>query len=87
MKYHFKSEQGIQNLTREEAVKIAGEDPDHATRDLYNTIAAGGEAAWKVSVQIMTPAEAETYRFDPFDITKVWPHSDYPLIPVGRMVP
>lgn len=86
VKYHFKTEQDIQNLTRAEAIRIAGEDPDHATRDLYNTIASGGVAAWRVYVQIMTPEEAGTYRFDPFDITKVWPHSDYPLIPIGRMV-
>ena len=86
VKYHFKTEQGIRNLTREEAIRLAGEDPDHATRDLYNTIAAGQEAAWQVYVQVMKPEEAPNYRFDPFDITKVWPHKDYPLIPIGRLV-
>lgn len=86
VKYHFKNEQGTQSMTRDEAVRMAGADPDHATRDLFNTIAGQGEAGWKVYVQIMTPDEAKTYRYDPFDITKVWPHSDYPLIPVGRMV-
>jgi catalase len=86
VKIHFKTEQGIQCLTREEAVRLAGEDPDHATRDLYGSIKAGNPPAWKVHVQIMTPEEAGRYRFDPFDITKVWPHADYPLQPFGRMV-
>jgi len=86
VKIHFKTEQTIQNLTREEAVRLAGGDPDHATRDLYESIKAGNPPAWKVSVQIMTPEEATRYRFDPFDITKVWPHADYPLQPFGRMV-
>jgi catalase len=86
VKIHFKTEHGIQNLTREEAVRLAGEDPDHATRDLYESIKAENFPAWKVSVQIMTPEEATRYRFDPFDITKVWPHGDYPLQPFGRMV-
>lgn len=71
VKYHFKAEAGIRNLTREEANRLCGEDPDHATRDLYETIAGGGEAAWRVYVQIMTSEQARSYRFDPFDITKV----------------
>ncbi len=86
VKIHFKTEQGIQNLTREEASCLEGEDPDHATRDLYQSIKNGDFPAWKVSVQIMPPQEGADYRFDIFDITKVWPHGDYPLIPVGRMV-
>ncbi len=86
VKLHFKTEQGIRNLTREEAVRLAGEDPDFATRDLYEAIARGEYPAWTVYAQIMTPEEARDYRFDIFDITKVWPHADYPLIPVGRMV-
>ena len=86
VKIHFKTEQGIKTLIREEATRLAGEDPDHATRDLYESIKKGEYPAWKVYVQIMTPEEAESYRFDPFDITKVWPHKDYPLQPFGRMV-
>lgn len=86
VKIHFKTAQGIQNLTREEAAKIKSEDPDHATRDLFEAIKNGDYPAWNVSVQIMTPEEAENYRFNPFDITKVWPHGDYPLKPLGRMV-
>jgi catalase len=85
-KLHFKTEQGAKNLTRAEAVELAGKDPDHATRDLYNSIKNGKFPAWKVYVQVMKPEDAGNYRFHPFDITKVWPHGDYPLIPVGRMV-
>jgi len=86
VKYHFKTEQGVQNMTREEAEQTKGKDPDHATRDLYGAIERGEHAAWRVEVQIMTPKEAEDYRFDPFDVTKVWPHGDYPPITIGRMV-
>lgn len=86
VKLHFKTEQKIQNLTREEAVRLAGEDPDQATRDLYDSIDQGDYPAWKVYVQVMTPEQAENYRFDSFDITKVWPHADAPLQPFGRMV-
>ncbi len=86
VKLHFKTEQGIRNLTREEAVRLAGEDPDFATRDLYEAIERGEHPAWTVYAQIMTPEQARDYRFDIFDITKVWPHADFPLIPVGRMV-
>jgi len=86
VKTHFKTEQGIRNLTREEAGHLAGADPDHATRDLYEAIQRGEPPAWRVHIQVMPPADAEGCRFDPFDITKVWPHGDYPLMPVGRMV-
>jgi len=86
VKIHFKTEQGAKNLTREEAVRLAGQDPDHATRDLYHSIANGEPPAWKVYAQIMTPEQVENYRFDSFDITKVWRHADAPLHPVGRMV-
>lgn len=86
VKYHFRSEAGIENLTAEEATRLAGTDPDHATRDLHDHIRGGGVAAWRLSVQVMPLADAETYRFDPFDVTKVWRYRDYPLIPVGRMV-
>ncbi|TCP21650.1 catalase [Scopulibacillus darangshiensis] len=86
VKYHFKTEQGIENYTNEEAVKLAGVDPDHATRDLYESIEKGDYPAWKVYVQIMPLEDADRYEFDPFDVTKVWRQSDYPLIPIGRMV-
>jgi catalase len=86
VKYHFISEAGSDNWTDEEATRLAGENPDFATLDLFNHIASGKEAVWNLSVQIMPLEDAATYRFDPFDVTKVWYHADYPLIPVGRMV-
>ena len=86
IKYHFKTESGIKNWTREEAIAMDGKNPDYATVDLFNHLASGQEAAWKLYVQIMPIEEAQKYRFDPFDVTKVWLHKDYPLIPVGRLV-
>jgi len=86
VQYHFKTDQGIKNLTREEATRLAGESPDHATKDLYDTIERGEYPSWTLQMQIMTPEQANDYRFDIFDITKVWPHSDFPLIEVGRLV-
>ncbi|MDR2457546.1 MAG: catalase, partial [Clostridiales Family XIII bacterium] len=67
------------------AQKLAGEDPDHSTKDLFNAIEQGEYPSWTVSVQIMTPEQAKTYHFDPFDVTKVWYHADFPLIEVGTM--
>jgi len=86
VQYHLKTEQGIQNLTRQEAEHLKGSDPDHATRDLYEAIERGDCPSWRLEMQIMPPAEAVSYRFDPFDITKVWPHADYPPIEIGRLV-
>lgn len=86
VKYHFKTEAGIANLTAEEAAAITASDPDHATRDLFEHIASGKVAAWKAYVQIMPLEDADTYRYDPFDVTKVWRFKDYPLVPVGRLV-
>jgi catalase len=86
VKYHFKTEAGIESLTREEAGKAAHADPDHATRDLFEHIKNGGVAAWKAYVQVMPAADADQYRVDPFDPTKVWLYKDYPLIPIGRLV-
>ena len=86
VKFHFKTEEGVQNFKGPDAARITGEDPDYATRDLFNHIAQGKEAVWKFFVQVMTPEQAEKYRFDVLDVTKVWPHSDFPLIPVGRLV-
>lgn len=86
VQYHFKTEQGIKNFTGEEADRMRGIDPDCATRDLYESIAQGDFPSWKLEMQIMTPDQAKDYRFDPFDITKVWPHADFPPVTVGRMV-
>jgi catalase len=86
VQYHFKTDQGIKNLTRQEATRISGEDPDHATRDLYEAIERGDTPSWSLEMQIMTPEQAKNYRFDILDITKVWPHGDIPPIKVGRLV-
>ena len=86
IKYHFKTNQGIQNFTRQEAEHKKSVDPDSATRDLFNAIKKGDYPSWTLQVQVMPSKDAEAYRFDVFDITKVWPHDDYPVIEVGKMV-
>ncbi len=85
VKYHFKTDQGIRFLTNEEAAIVAGKDPDSHQRDLLTAIDRGDYPSWTLYVQIMPWEDAERYRFNPFDLTKVWPHGDYPLIRVGRM--
>jgi catalase len=85
VKYHFKTNQGIDFLTQEDADRIAGQDGDYHRRDLFEAIKRGDFPSWTLKMQIMPFAEAETYRFNPFDLTKVWPHSDYPLHEVGRL--
>ena len=85
VKYHFKTDQGVEFLTQEDADRIAGEDGDYHHRDLYDSIEAGDFPTWTLQVQVMPFEDAKTYRFNPFDLTKVWPHSDYPLIEVGTM--
>jgi catalase len=86
VKYHFITNQGIKNLSPEMAAKLAGEDPDHHTRELFETIEKGDFPSWTVYVQIMPFEDAQNYRFNPFDITKVWPHKDYPLQEIGKLV-
>jgi len=86
VKFHFKTEQGIECLTQEEGDRIAGTNPDYATEDLFEAIARKEFPAWKAYIQVMPLEDAPKYRFNPFDITKVWPHKDYPLIPFGRLV-
>ena len=85
VKYHFKTDQGIDFLTQEEADRLAGEDADFHTRDLHDAIKRGDHPSWTLKMQIMPFEDAKTYRFNPFDLTKVWPHGDYPLVEVGRM--
>ncbi|KAK7107708.1 hypothetical protein V1264_015585 [Littorina saxatilis] len=85
-KFHFKTDQGIKNMMADRADNLSGSDPDYAQRDLYNAIADGNFPTWTMYIQVMTFEEAEKFRWNPFDLTKVWPHSEFPLIPVGRMV-
>ncbi len=85
VKYHFKTDQGIENFTQEEGDRIAGEDADYHRRDLFEAIKREDYPSWTLKVQIMPFEEAESYRFNPFDLTKVWPHGDYPLHEVGKL--
>ena len=85
LKYHFISDQGVDFLTQDEADHLAGADSDYHMRDLYQAIDRGEYPSWTLKVQIMPFEEAKTYRFNPFDMTKVLPHGDYPLIEVGKM--
>ncbi|KAK3577470.1 hypothetical protein CHS0354_032321 [Potamilus streckersoni] len=85
-KFHWKTDQGIKNLPADKAAELAGCDPDYAMRDLYNAISEGNYPSWSLYIQVMTFEEADRFRFNPFDLTKIWPQGEYPLIPVGRMV-
>jgi catalase len=86
VKYHFKTDQGVECFTDDEAKAMVAEEPDFHIRDLFDSIATGDHPSWTLNMQIMPFADAADYRFNPFDLTKVWPHGDYPLIPIGRMV-
>lgn len=86
VKYHFKTDQGISNLMADEAKRLAAEDPDYATRDLYNAIASGNYPSWTLYLQVMTFEQARSVSFNPFDLTKVWPHAQFPLHKVGQLV-
>jgi len=85
VKWHFKTMQGVQCMSGAEAAKLAGEDPDYHRRDLYAAIEKGDSPKWRVMVQVMPEKDADTYSIHPFDLTKVWPHKNYPLIEVGIM--
>jgi len=85
VKYHFKTDQGVEFLTQEEGDHLAGADADYHQRDLYAAIERGDYPSWTLKMQIMPFEDAKTYRFNPFDLTKVWPHGDYPLIDVGTL--
>ena len=86
-KWHFKTLQGIRNLDAAEAVRLAGTDPDYAQRDLFEAIERGDFPRWRVGVQLMTEADRRAWEartgWDAFDLTKVWPHAAFPLLPVG----
>jgi catalase len=86
VKFHFKTDQGIRCLTTEESARIAGANPQHAQQDLRTAIERGEFPSWTLKVQVMPEADAPAYRFNPFDLTKVWPYRDYPLIEIGKLV-
>lgn len=84
IKFHMRTQQGIENLSDEEATALVGSDRESHQRDLMNAIDEGNFPKWKMFVQVMPEADAKTYHIHPFDLTKVWPKGDYPLIPVGE---
>ena len=85
VKFHFKCQQGIKNLTDKEAEVLIGTDRESHQRDLYESIENGGNPRWTLMIQVMPEKEAANCTYNPFDLTKIWPHMDYPLIEVGIM--
>jgi catalase len=85
VKFHFTCQQGIKNLTDAEAEALVGKDRESHQRDLYDSIERGDFPRWKLQVQLMPEADAAKVPYNPFDLTKIWPHKDYPLHDVGVM--
>ena len=85
-KFHWRCQQGIRNLTDAQAAALIAADRDSAGTDLHRAIAQGNFPKWKLYIQVMTDEQARDFPFNPFDLTKVWPHGDFPLIEVGEMV-
>src|SRR5450759_4010409 len=85
VKYHIKTDQGVENFNAADAGALMAVDADYHLRDLYHAIKGGDHPSWTVRVQVMPFEEAADYRFNPFDLTKVWPHSDYPPITIGKI--
>jgi catalase len=83
VKFHLKTRQGISTLSRKVADELRGRDPDYSQRDLVEAIARKEYPSWTLMIQVMTIAKAKTFQWNPFDITKVWPHASFPLIEVG----
>ncbi|MFA4868281.1 MAG: catalase [Pedobacter sp.] len=83
VKFHFKTQQGIRNFTGPEADAMRTTDMDHSQRDLVEAIDRGEFPKWSLKIQVMTEEQAKTFRWNPFDLTKVWPHAEFPLIDVG----
>lgn len=85
VKFHFKTQQGISNYTNQQAEAIVAKDRESSQRDLYDAIDKGDYPRWKMYIQVMTQQQVKSCSFNPFDLTKVWPHGEYPLIEVGVM--
>jgi len=85
VKFHFKTQQGIKNFSNEDAIDMKGKDPDFAQRDLVDAIEKKDFPKWTLYIQVMTNDQAKFFQFNPFDLTKVWPHKEFPLIEVGVM--
>jgi catalase len=85
VKFHFKTQQGIKNLTGPQAEILRGKDPDYAQRDLVDALGKGDFPKWTLNIQTMTNEQSKKFRWNPFDITKIWPHAEYPLMEIGVM--
>lgn len=85
VKFHFITAQGIKNFIGKDASDMRGIDPDHAQRDLVDAIEAKDFPKWNMKIQVMTQEQAKTFQWNPFDLTKVWPHADFPMMDVGVM--
>ena len=83
VKFHFKTQQGIKNLIDEDAVKLAGDNPDFSQEDLTKAIERGDFPKWTLYIQAMSDEQAKEFRWNPFDVTKIWPHNEFPLIEAG----
>jgi len=85
VKFHFKTQQGNKTLTGPQADELRGKDPDYSQRDLVEAISRKDFPKWTLKIQVMTEAQAKKFRWNPFDLTKVWPHKEFPLIEAGVM--
>lgn len=85
VKFHFKPDGGNITMKSADAVRLAGEEPDYHVKDLYNAIEKGDYPTWTLNIQVMDPKEAEDYRWNIFDDTRIWPHKDFPLQPIGKL--
>ena len=86
VKFHFKTAQGIETMTNSEAEQVIAKDRESSQRDLYESIENGNFPKWNFQIQVMNHEQIEKASFNPFDLTKVWPHADYPMIDVGEFV-
>jgi catalase len=82
---HVKTDQGSENWTNDEVAAVAQQDPDSATKDLFDAINRKEYPTWSIFIQALDPSEVEKFRWNIFDLTKVWPHEDVPLRPVGKI--
>ncbi len=85
VKFHFKTKQGIKTMTDAESAELIGKDRESHQRDLYESIKKGDFPQWRFCIQVMTDEQAKSFKWNPFDLTKVWPHAEFPLIEVGTL--
>lgn len=85
VQFHFLSEKGVKGYTQEEGDKLSGENPDSGTQELFEMIEKGDYPTWKVCIQTMTLEQAKKFRYSVFDLTKVWPHKEFPLREIAKV--